>query len=246
MNGLSCRLPNSFYEWRDHYKLVLNRTKAIDSALEEAEAESERAGSTGLQRTLGAFDLIAIGVGVIISQHIIQSIPNSIPLHLLSPPSLSHFLLVFFFPHFTFSFFLLAVFQSTIGAGIFVLTGVAAAKAAGPGIIFSYVFAGFACVCAALCYSEFASRYPHLSPPFFLFFSASNFSLSLFVHFPADHLLLSSPNSVPIAGSAYTYAYTTVGEFMAWTIGWNLVVCVGCCEECLFSSKSQSRYNNRS
>ena len=29
---------------------------------------------------------------------------------------------------------------------------------------------------------------------------------------------------VPIAGSAYTYAYTSIGEFVAWIIGWDLIV----------------------
>ncbi|MBA3582753.1 MAG: amino acid permease [Gammaproteobacteria bacterium] len=44
-----------------------------------------------------------------------------------------------------------------IGAGIFVLTGVAAATEAGPAIVLSYVVAGFACAFAALCYAELAS-----------------------------------------------------------------------------------------
>jgi APA family basic amino acid/polyamine antiporter len=83
-----------------------------------------------------------------------------------------------------------------IGAGIFVLTGnafttiyshsgVAAATKAGPAVIFSYAFAGVACIFSALCYSEFSTR-------------------------------------APISGSAYTYAYTVVGEFIAWIIGWDL------------------------
>jgi APA family basic amino acid/polyamine antiporter len=29
---------------------------------------------------------------------------------------------------------------------------------------------------------------------------------------------------IPIAGSAYTYAYTTMGEFVAWIIGWSLIL----------------------
>jgi len=74
-----------------------------------------------------------------------------------------------------------------IGAGIFVLTGVAARKYAGPGLILSFVIAGFACAFAALCYAEFASM-------------------------------------APIAGSAYTYAYVTLGELVAWIIGWDLVL----------------------
>jgi basic amino acid/polyamine antiporter, APA family len=74
-----------------------------------------------------------------------------------------------------------------IGAGIFVLTGHAAAAYAGPAITLSFVISGFACACAGLCYAEMAS-------------------------------------TVPIAGSAYTYAYATMGELIAWFIGWDLVL----------------------
>lgn len=74
-----------------------------------------------------------------------------------------------------------------IGAGIFVLTGTAARDAAGPAIMLSYVFAGLACILAALCYAEFATR-------------------------------------LPISGSAYTYAYASVGELFAWIIGWDLIL----------------------
>jgi basic amino acid/polyamine antiporter, APA family len=74
-----------------------------------------------------------------------------------------------------------------IGAGIFVLTGVAAATYAGPGITLSYVIAGIVSTLAALCYAELAS-------------------------------------TVPIAGSAYTYSYAVLGEFIAWIIGWDLVL----------------------
>ena len=74
-----------------------------------------------------------------------------------------------------------------IGAGIFVLTGTAAANFAGPGIAISFVIAGTACLFAGLCYAEFASM-------------------------------------IPIAGSAYTYGYATMGEFVAWLIGWNLIL----------------------
>jgi basic amino acid/polyamine antiporter, APA family len=79
-----------------------------------------------------------------------------------------------------------------IGAGIFVLTGHAAAVNAGPAITLSYVLAGLACVFAGLCYAEMAS-------------------------------------TVPIAGSAYTYAYATMGEIIAWIIGWDLILeyCLG-------------------
>ncbi len=74
-----------------------------------------------------------------------------------------------------------------IGAGIFVLTGQAAALHAGPAIALSFIFAGFTCAFAGLCYSEFASI-------------------------------------IPIAGSAYTYGYATLGELVAWIIGWDLVL----------------------
>ena len=74
-----------------------------------------------------------------------------------------------------------------IGAGIFVVTGVAAHNVAGPALMLSYVVAGTACIFAALCYAEFASM-------------------------------------VPVAGSAYTYAYATLGELFAWIIGWDLVL----------------------
>ena len=74
-----------------------------------------------------------------------------------------------------------------IGTGIFVLTGTAAARAAGPAIVLSYVLAGVACGFAALCYAEFAAM-------------------------------------IPISGSAYTYAYATLGEIFAWMIGWDLIL----------------------
>lgn len=74
-----------------------------------------------------------------------------------------------------------------IGAGIFVLTGQAAAQYAGPAIMLSYVFAGLGCAFAGLCYAEFASM-------------------------------------IPIAGSAYTYGYATLGEIFAWIIGWDLIL----------------------
>ncbi len=74
-----------------------------------------------------------------------------------------------------------------IGAGIFVLTGTAAAQFAGPAIVLSFVIAGVGCIFAGLCYSEFASM-------------------------------------IPIAGSAYTYGYATMGELVAWIIGWALVL----------------------
>ncbi len=74
-----------------------------------------------------------------------------------------------------------------IGAGIFVLTGQAAASYAGPAIVLSFVLSGIGCAFAALCYAEFAAL-------------------------------------IPVAGSAYTYAYATLGEFIAWVIGWDLIL----------------------
>jgi APA family basic amino acid/polyamine antiporter len=74
-----------------------------------------------------------------------------------------------------------------IGAGIFVITGQAAAMYAGPAIVISFLISGLACAFAGLCYAEFASM-------------------------------------IPIAGSAYTYAYATLGEFIAWIIGWDLII----------------------
>ena len=76
---------------------------------------------------------------------------------------------------------------AVIGAGIFVLTGNAAANHAGPAIVLSFVMAGVACGFAGLCYAEFAAM-------------------------------------LPVSGSAYSYAYATLGELVAWFIGWNLVL----------------------
>ncbi len=75
----------------------------------------------------------------------------------------------------------------TIGAGIFVVTGLVAHELTGPSLILSFIVAGIACVFAALCYAEFSSM-------------------------------------VPVAGSAYTYAYATLGEIFAWIIGWDLII----------------------
>jgi APA family basic amino acid/polyamine antiporter len=74
-----------------------------------------------------------------------------------------------------------------IGAGIFVLTGQAAANYAGPAIVYSFILAGTACALAGLCYAEFSAM-------------------------------------IPIAGSAYTYGYATLGELFAWIIGWDLIL----------------------
>src|SRR5512146_1527001 len=76
---------------------------------------------------------------------------------------------------------------AVIGAGIFVLTGQAAALYAGPAVPISMALVGIACAFAGLCYAEMAS-------------------------------------AVPVAGSAYTYSYATMGELVAWIIGWDLVL----------------------
>jgi len=107
--------------------------KPLDKLLASA------AGDTGLKRTLGAANLVALGVGAI------------------------------------------------IGAGLFVRTAQAASDAAGPAVMISFVVAAVGCAFAGLCYAEFASM-------------------------------------IPVAGSAYTYAYVTMGEFLAWIIGWALVL----------------------
>src|SRR3982074_2429891 len=74
-----------------------------------------------------------------------------------------------------------------IGAGLFSLTGLAAAQNAGPAIVLSMMVAAIGCAFAGLCYSEFSCM-------------------------------------IPVAGSAYTYAYATLGEWLAWIIGWDLVL----------------------
>jgi len=74
-----------------------------------------------------------------------------------------------------------------IGAGIFVLTGTAAALHAGPAVALSFIISAFGCLLAGLCYAEFASM-------------------------------------IPVSGSAYTYGYATMGEFVAWIIGWDLIL----------------------
>jgi APA family basic amino acid/polyamine antiporter len=111
----------------------LLRTKPMSMLSKEAGEEGEHT----LKRSLGAMNLITLGIGAI------------------------------------------------IGAGIFVLTGQAAALHAGPAVALSFVLAGVVCAFAGLCYAEFASI-------------------------------------IPIAGSAYTYGYATLGEFVAWIIGWDL------------------------
>src|SRR6266702_2156160 len=101
-------------------------------------SEAQEEGGHSLKRTLGPFQLTALGVGAI------------------------------------------------IGAGIFVLSGLGA-HYAGPGLMLSFVLSGLGCAFAGLCYAEFAAM-------------------------------------IPLAGSAYTYAYATLGELFAWIIGWDLTL----------------------
>ena len=98
-----------------------------------------QASGKALPRTLGAFDLFMMGIGVI------------------------------------------------VGTGIFVMTGVAAAKFAGPAIILSFAFSAVACALICLTYSELAA-------------------------------------ALPAAGSSYAYSYAAAGEFVAWLVGWNLIL----------------------
>jgi APA family basic amino acid/polyamine antiporter len=114
--------------------MSLFETKSLDRIKAEAEG-----GEQHLKKTLGPFNLIALGIGAI------------------------------------------------IGAGLFSLTGIAAADNAGPAVVLSFVVAAIGCAFAGMCYSEFSTM-------------------------------------IPIAGSAYTYAYATMGELLAWIIGWDLVL----------------------
>jgi len=114
---------------------ALTRTKSVD----RLRAEAESSGESTLKRTLGPFQLVALGIGAI------------------------------------------------IGAGLFVRTAAAIADRAGQSVVIAFVVAGVGCAFAGLCYAEFASM-------------------------------------IPIAGSAYTYSYATMGELVAWIIGWDLVL----------------------
>ncbi|MEY2586919.1 MAG: hypothetical protein RLY11_768 [Bacteroidota bacterium] len=114
--------------------MSLFRKKSLTALLSQAEE-----GEKGLKRTLGAGNLIALGIGAI------------------------------------------------IGAGLFVRTAAAAGQAAGPGVTLSFVVAAIGCAFAGLCYAEFASM-------------------------------------IPVAGSAYAYSYVTMGELVAWIIGWALIM----------------------
>ena len=110
-------------------------TKSLTTLL----AEANNTGEGSLKRTLGSWNLVALGIGAI------------------------------------------------IGAGLFVRTAAAAGEAAGAAVTLSFIVAAIGCAFAGLCYAEFAAM-------------------------------------IPIAGSAYTYAYTTMGEVVAWIIGWALIM----------------------
>ncbi len=123
------------------YRILLGQSmnkmwacKSVDLLCSEVDSSK-----TGLRRSLGVWNLIALGIGCI------------------------------------------------IGAGIFVLSGHAAANNAGPAVVLSFIAGALVCVFAGLCYAELAS-------------------------------------SVPVAGSAYTYAYASLGQFIAWIIGWDLIL----------------------
>lgn len=74
-----------------------------------------------------------------------------------------------------------------IGAGLFSVTGIAAAENAGPAVILAFIFASIGCVFSGLCFSELASM-------------------------------------IPVSGGAYSYSYATLGEFVAWVVGWVLIL----------------------
>ncbi|MBA3722772.1 MAG: amino acid permease [Parachlamydiaceae bacterium] len=110
------------------------RTKSLDFLKEEANSGKQK-----LERSLGGFSLILLGIGAI------------------------------------------------IGAGLFSITGIAAAENAGPAIVISFLLASIGCAFAGLCFSELAAM-------------------------------------IPVAGGAYSYTYATMGEFIAWIIGWALIL----------------------
>jgi APA family basic amino acid/polyamine antiporter len=120
-------------------KLTITMSLFVKKSLDQIMAQAANDDGKGLKRTLGAGNLIALGIGAI------------------------------------------------IGAGLFVRTAAASAEAAGPAVTLSFIVAAIGCAFAGLCYAEFASM-------------------------------------IPIAGSAYAYSYVTMGELVAWIIGWALIM----------------------
>lgn len=123
----------------------LFRTKSIELIKQNAEE-----GHGTLKRTLGAWDLMMLGVGAIIGAGILSSLGTG----------------------------LAGGFDSSYGV---------TRPAAGPALIISFLLTAVACGFTAFCYAEMASM-------------------------------------IPVSGSAYTYAYATLGELMAWIIGWDLLL----------------------
>ncbi len=139
LNKIADELKIDTKEYKGLLNLTKNmfKTKSPDTMLDESQ-------KGGLKKTLGAFDLIMLGIGVM------------------------------------------------IGSGIFTALGIAAVGGngtlgAGPAVIVSMVLASFCCIFSAMCYAEFATM-------------------------------------IPVAGSAYIYTYATMGEFLAWIVGWSLIM----------------------
>jgi APA family basic amino acid/polyamine antiporter len=123
----------------------LFRTKAVSDLVADVEA-----GGSGLKRTLGAFDLVMLGIGAVIGAGIFSAI-------------------------------------GTAAVGEVAPDGTVVRYGAGPALVVSFALLGLVCALAGLCYAELTSL-------------------------------------IPIAGSAYTYAYATLGELVAWIIGWDLIL----------------------
>jgi APA family basic amino acid/polyamine antiporter len=124
---------------------ALLRTKAVSDMVAEIES-----GGSGLKRTLGAFDLVMLGIGAVIGAGIFSAI-------------------------------------GTAAVGEVAADGTVVRYGAGPALVLSFVLLGIVCALAGLCYAELTAL-------------------------------------IPIAGSAYTYAYATLGEIVAWIIGWDLIL----------------------
>ena len=124
---------------------ALFRTKSVADIV----AEIERGGS-GLKRTLGATDLVMLGIGAVIGAGIFSAI-------------------------------------GTAATGELAADGTVVRYGAGPALVLSFILLGAVCALAGLCYAELTAL-------------------------------------IPISGSAYTYAYATLGELVAWIIGWDLIL----------------------